>query len=272
MTTCWNVTQNTDLVEAAAVLGTERRWTAYAIADLEPPFADYSRVDVARCDDAVAALLTLRHPGFTAIVTHGDAEGLAVILASADLPPETHFSIRLHHRAALGDRYAVPSDARLMRRMYLDAGQPLTMPLPDCAVRLDDADVHALHDLYAAYPESAFVPDQLTHGVFYGVRDGDALLAAGGTHVVARQARVAAVGNIYTRPEARGRGYGAVVTAAVVADLSGHGIEEIVLNVAADNQGAARIYERLGFREHCQHLEGYAMLRDAPSDASSKSI
>ncbi|GAA1354093.1 GNAT family N-acetyltransferase [Streptomyces beijiangensis] len=54
---------------------------------------------------------------------------------------------------------------------------------------------------------------------------------------------VAAVG---TLPSARRRGLGLAVTAALVADARGRGVETVFLS--ADNEDVARLYARLGFR------------------------
>ena len=53
----------------------------------------------------------------------------------------------------------------------------------------------------------------VTDGVFFGVYEGEALVAAAGTHLVSREEGAAAIGNIYTRRDRRGRGLGRAVTA-----------------------------------------------------------
>ena len=102
--------------------------------------------------------------------------------------------------------------------------------------------------------------------MFYGLRDGARLIAAAGTHVVSRRRGIAAVGNIYTRPEARGRGFGRAVTGAVVAELLAGPCRDAVLNVAAANEPAIRVYTRPGFWTHCRHYEGAATRRAAVRD------
>ena len=59
-----------------------------------------------------------------------------------------------------------------------------------------------------------------------------ALVAVAGTHLLAPEEGAAAIGNIYTRRDRRGRGLGRAVTSAVLADLAG--IETVGLNVRAD--------------------------------------
>jgi predicted GNAT family acetyltransferase len=86
------------------------------------------------------------------------------------------------------------------------------------------------------------------------------LVSAGGTHIVAPTYGIAAVGNVFTLPPYRGRGYATTCTSAVVRELLGRSLE-VVLNVARSNQRAVRIYERLGFREHGPFVEALGVKR-----------
>jgi ribosomal protein S18 acetylase RimI-like enzyme len=236
------------------VLGRDRAWNGYAIADLDEPFRRYANVSV----HGRAALLVLRHPAFCAICTHGPVAGVARLLGEADLPTECHFLVRLSHRAALASHYRV--DGHEMLRMYATA-RSFRRAAENTVVaeRLGPDDIEALAALYAGYGESAFQAGQVGSGVFYGVRDGHGrLLAAGGTHVVSRRYGIAAVGNIYTVPEARRRGYARAVTAAVVATLLDGLVDLVILNVAPENKAARRVYEGLGFRVRCRYWEGSA--------------
>jgi GNAT superfamily N-acetyltransferase len=256
----WRVEPDVDDARAYALLGQDPGWSGYAIADLEPPFRAYSRVAVARQRDAepAAACLVLRHPDIAAIVPCGDAAGVAAILDAVELPERTFVSVRREFLPALKRHYTFPAGLLEMRRMRLTAAT-FTPPAGAASVEcLGPSDLTALLDLYAAYAESAFVPDHLRNGIFYGVRTGAGLAAAGGTHVISTRYRVAAVGNIYTRPAARGHGYATAITAAVVRDLLALPCDDLILNVAATNHTAAAIYRRLGFRDHCPFWEGRA--------------
>src|SRR5205823_13545241 len=100
--------------------------------------------------------------------------------------------------------------------------------------------------------------DQFAAGHIYCARAcdvGGSILAAVGTHVVAARHGIAAIGSVYTRPEARGRGYASAITAAVTAELLAGPYRDVILNVAVANEPAARIYRRLGYREHCRYRE-----------------
>jgi len=102
-----------------------------------------------------------------------------------------------------------------------------------------------------------FFPSMVADGVFHGIYEGTALVAAAGTHLVAREEGAAAIGNVYTRHDRRGRGLGRLVTSAVLGELAG--VETIGLNVRADNDTALHLYESLGFARHCPFYEALAM-------------
>jgi len=89
------------------------------------------------------------------------------------------------------------------------------------------------------------------------IYEGTALVAAAGTHLLAREEGAAAIGNVYTRHDRRGRGLGRLTTSAVLGELSG--VETIGLNVRADHEAALHLYESLGFARHCQFYEALAM-------------
>lgn len=132
------------------------------------------------------------------------------------------------------------------------------------AVRLGAAEVPALLKLYAdgeATGESPdfFYPSMVTDGVFFGVYEGDALVAAAGTHLYAPEEHAVAIGNIYTKRDRRGRGLGRAVTSAVLEAVKDSGT--VGLNVRANNHAAIHLYESLGFVRHCPFFEGLATVR-----------
>jgi len=254
----WSVALDVDDADAYAAFATDRRWGGYAIADLDPPYRAHSRVAVARCGDEVAACLVLRHPAFASVVPHGPPEGLDALLERAALPRRTYFLAREEHLPVLRRRFDLPAPAPMLR-MAVDS--ETFRPAGTGADRLTPDDLPALLDLYAGYAGSAFQPDQLANGVFYGVRDGTSLLAAAGTHVVSARFGIAAVGNVFTRPVVRGRSLGVAVAGAVVAELLAGPCRDAILNVGAANEHAARVYTRLGFQVHCRHYEGKGTLR-----------
>jgi ribosomal protein S18 acetylase RimI-like enzyme len=254
--TSWRVEPMVDETTAYTILAEDRIWNGYSIADLDPPFRAYTRVALARhAAAAPAACLFLCHPAFSSIIPHGPAAGIAAILAQVDLPETTFLLARPAHLPIFQHHYDCANGDQMLR-MAVSAA---TFRAPNMVLHpvrhLEERDLPALRRLYAAYPGNAFNDDQLIHGVFYGIRDGDDLVAAGGTHALSRRNHIAAIGNIFTHPGHRGRGLGGAIVAALVADLLGF-CQDVVLNVSTTNAAARHVYERLGFRTHCDYWEG----------------
>ena len=130
----------------------------------------------------------------------------------------------------------------------------------------------AIEALYAAggpFAPDAFSPAQVAEGVFFGLESQaldqmkrGTLIAVAGTHLVAPTMGVAAVGNIYTHPAHRGKGYGQLVTSAVTEELLNRNLL-VVLNVDEGNTAAVHLYEKLGYRVHCPFVEGVGRRRTA---------
>ena len=105
-----------------------------------------------------------------------------------------------------------------------------------------------------AYPGTWFEPRMLETRRYVGIRDGE-LLCVAGVHVWSPAWRVAALGNVATLPEARGRGLATTACADLCRLLLDDGIEVIALNVRADNRSAILAYERLGFAHAADYVE-----------------
>jgi ribosomal protein S18 acetylase RimI-like enzyme len=173
-----------------------------------------------------------------------------------------YLSIRPDILPLIHARYALAHET-LMWRMVLDPAR--FVPTPSNAVRLTLADYSALTRLHAdglpaGEAPDFFAPYMVEQGVFYGIYEGDELVAAAGTHLVAPAEGVAAVGNVYTRRDRRRRGLATQVTGAVTAELlrcmpPG---ALVALNVMQANTAAVTVYERLGFSRYCGFYEGLA--------------
>jgi ribosomal protein S18 acetylase RimI-like enzyme len=221
-------------------------WSVYALGDLAPamfPSTTWFTPDLT---------LIFRDYG-TAILFAMGTGSVREALDSVEGP--VHLQVQ---RDALDEirRHADVSSAQLMLRMIWTGN-----PAPVCSeatVRLGASDVSALKRLYADGQPSGespdfFYPSMVTDGVFHGIYEGPALVAVAGTHLVAREEGAASIGNVYTRRDQRGRGFGRVVMQAVLSDLAG--IETVGLNVRADNGAAVHLYESLGFARHCEFYE-----------------
>ena len=202
----------------------------------------------------------------------GPATAVAAALEVASRPPSVYLSIREEHEPIVQRWYDNRGDRRRMTRMVIgDAGgegrgEPAYLPSASRPLRLGPADAERIEALYAH--GGPFTPDmfsayQLENGVFFGVEnEAGELIAVGGTHIVDWEAGVGAIGNMYTHPAQRGRGYATQVLGAIVDTLRSRRLATIILNVDQRNEGARRLYERFGFRIHCPYIEGVAVLRE----------
>ncbi len=86
-------------------------------------------------------------------------------------------------------------------------------------------------------------------GDFFGIRVDGRLLAAAGQRI--RLPGHVEISAVSTHPDARGRGLGAIVTAAAAEAITARG-DAPFLHVVTDNADAIRLYERIGFvvRQH----------------------
>lgn len=256
----------TDRDEIRAYLSQDRALTAYALGDLDDTLWPESAFYGARHSGALIAVLLLYWGLEPAVLTaFGAGEGIAALLAGADLPGEVYYLWPPEHEPLLSARYERPH-AQEEWRMALDWAR-FSAPPPDGVRRITPHEAGALAALYqhAASPGEevvAFSPAQIACGAFFGVWAGGALVATAGTHVWSRQESVAAIGNVFTHPAHRGCGHATRCTAAVIEAARETGIETVVLNVRRHNTPAIRIYEKLGFRRHALFLEGPALRRD----------
>jgi len=248
----------TDRDEIGRLLRRDPAWSVYALGDLAPamfPKATWFTPDLT---------LVLRDYG-TAILFAMGTGSVREALATVDGP--VHLQVQQDALEEIRRHAPVSSVTPMLRMVW--TGQP-SPTRRDGTARLDARDVEALQRLYAdgdAAGESPdfFFPSMVTDGVFHGVHDGDALLAAAGTHLLSRAEGVASIGNVYTRRDRRGLGLGRRVVSAVLGDLAG--LETIGLNVRADNAAAIHLYDSLGFRRHCEFFEA---LCDAPTREPSQ--
>ncbi len=118
---------------------------------------------------------------------------------------------------------------------------------------LDRAVLDELLDFYArSYPGNWFDARMLDTGQYLGLREHGQLACVAGVHVYSPRYGVAALGNVTTAPEQRGRGLARRVVAGLCVQLSAS-VETIGLNVHADNAAAIACYRWLGF----ETLAGY---------------
>ena len=257
----WKTSRLTDKSQILSYLETDRLYAAYAIGDLDPVMfgqSTWAAAEQAGRLQALALLFCGLDP--PALFLMGHTGGVRAILEHARYPERVFLTCRPAHLAVTRDFYVWDKTIPMWRMVLQPARfRPVKV---DC-VRLTPAHSDQLTELYAFGGGGAFSPAQMQHGAFHGVLLGSHLVAVAGTHLVSSTYGMAAVGNVFTHPDYRGRGYGTATTSAVVAELLQRGIRTVVLNVSQDNARAIRIYERLGFERFCPFFEGPALARRA---------
>ncbi|MGE5644862.1 MAG: GNAT family N-acetyltransferase [Acidobacteriota bacterium] len=246
-----------DRAALRAILKQDPRWNLYALGDLAPGYFE-------RCQwraSGSAVLLLYRAVTPPVLFATGEPDAVAPLLDRID-----EQAVYLHVRPRIADLIAprcATIDVRPMWRMALEpsAFRPESGAAP--AERLGAADAGAIERLYAdgaatgESPDFFFAP-MVEAGVFYGVREQGELIAVAGTHLAEPSEGVAAIGNVYTRRDRRGRGLAGALTSAVTCELLRLGVETVGLNVIQKNTAAVRVYERLGFERYCDFVEGVA--------------
>jgi len=269
--------QSPELARVRRFLSRDPFAAAYMLGDLDPIYAPYCSwwiasegtqggpVEPGPRDVAVLQVYT----GLSApvVLTHGSAAGITSILAGfiGELPQRAHVHMSPDHLAVLDQHFALDR-VRPMVRMGLHASR-LAAAAPGEDVlptgyrpveRLSHRDTGDIIELSHHYPDSFFEPHQLSTGHYYGVRtDAGALIALAGVHIMNRTDRLAAIGNVVTHLDHRGRGLSTRVTRHLCRELAREGIELLALNVERRNTSAMRVYEKLGFVDHCTYIEAF---------------
>ncbi|MEX8519485.1 MAG: GNAT family N-acetyltransferase [Leptothrix sp. (in: b-proteobacteria)] len=115
------------------------------------------------------------------------------------------------------------------------------------AVRLNDSHVSQMLALVALTQPGPFAERTIELGEYYGVFEGERLVAMAGERMHAGSLRE--ISGVCTHPEFQGRGFARrLVQKLIRSELARN--ETPFLHVMHDNSSARRIYERMGFRQH----------------------
>lgn len=250
-----------DRTEILAALSSHRAAHAYAIGDLDDfffPHTVWLALTSGGRPRQVAMLYTQASPPTLLAIAPERPEEMAELLdailpvlprrfylhvtpgAAHTLTREYELSFHgLHHKMAL------VSTARLEG---VDTTSVIALGPPE------RAEIEAFYA--AAYPKNWFDARMLETGYYVGIRDQSTglLASVAGVHVCSRAQRIAALGNIATRPDTRGRGLAASTIAALCRTLA-KDHDTIALNVHSENSAAIRLYERLGFARVADYEE-----------------
>lgn len=234
------------------ILESDRLFAAYAICDLDEEEFPRTRWGVA-LEGAGPVAVCMEYGGLSPqpLFVMGSPQGVSAVLgqvvrtrvAYLAAMPELVPSVERHYRVDPGPP---------MVRMWVDREH--FRPQAGEVERLDERDVGDLNRLYELGITAWLPSEAVARGVYFGVRSGGRIVAAAGTHVISREAGLAAVGNVFTHRDHRGRGLAKLVTSAVTEELLGY-CRHVVLNVRSDNPPALSAYAALGYREHVRFEE-----------------
>jgi ribosomal protein S18 acetylase RimI-like enzyme len=247
-----------------AFLEEDRLFGAYAICDLDEREFARTRWGVA-FESGEPVAVGLQYTGLAPqpLFVMGDADGVAALLRDVIKPRSGYLAVLPEQLTAVESVYRVDPGPPMVR-MWVDRSS--FRPAPGPAARLLPAEIGDLNRLYNLGFTSWLPAASVAQGVYYGVRMRGRLVAAAGTHVISEHARLAAVGNVMTHRDYRGRGYAKVTTSAVTQELL-RSCDQVVLNVRADNPPALAAYRALGFREHVRFDERLVHRRTAGWDS-----
>jgi predicted GNAT family acetyltransferase len=245
----------------------------YALADLDPFFWSGTTWYAATESDRVHAIcLVLDKLSIPIVYSIAPQPNVAILelmqQIRARLPARFFANLSPQLVETFESDHTIEADGifhKMTLRTFRDPG-----PIDVGIDRLDAADLDELRDFYTdrAYAESEkderfLEPYMLEMGPYFGVREGGALIAAGGVHLVSERYRVAALGNIATQPDRRNRGLGRAISAAICRNLSGR-VDAIGLNVMESNAAAIRCYQNLGFEHSTRYFEGIITRASGP--------
>jgi RimJ/RimL family protein N-acetyltransferase len=230
----------------------DRLYAAYALCDLEDREFGRTKWGIAQDGDDVVALV-LEYSGMTPqpVLLMGEADGLEAILREVIRPRVAYLAARPDLLPTAEHFYRVEAGPPMVR-MWVD--KTTFRPYPATVQRLLPSEIGDLNRLYQLGFAAWLPSSAIAEGVYYGVRVNGTLVAAAGTHVISDRARLAAVGNVLTHVDYRGRGFATAVTGAVTAELL-RTCDHVVLNVRSDNPPALNAYRRLGYAEYTRFEE-----------------
>jgi len=248
-----SIRRESDKEKILAFLEKDRVWSGYAICDLEPELFSQCEWHAAYSNGKVISLC-LYFKGFEAPtqITFGNDLGISKIIESIAAPKHVYAHFLSTHKKVLTKYYKFDK-LKLMKRMAIT--KELFTPVAGSTLRLTENNLSELKNFYAKRAETFFLPYMLASGVYYAIRKDGTLVSIAGTHASSALHKIACLGNVFTLPSYRSKGYATICTSKVVEDLLlNH--KDVILNVDSKNIPAIKVYKKLGFREHCTYSEG----------------
>ncbi len=126
---------------------------------------------------------------------------------------------------------------------------------PQYTYKVNERDFETLYEyIQGINPGLFFGREMMKTGKYYMIRKNSDIISTAGVHFLNDKYKIAAIGNVATAPEYRGKGYASSIVASLVRDLWDD-FEYIGLNVKAGNEAALKAYTKIGFVSATTHNE-----------------
>lgn len=237
--------------EILTLLEADRLFAAYPVAEMETALSSQYDWLVAEDEDDVALCVLYKGLSPNPLYMSGSESGIAVMLGSALRPPYVTFTCEPRHLPVLQVHYRIGDPETMVRMSVMKAR------FKPCSGEVEGLTAAHLDELKALYKTGGLdliTAERISRGLYKGVRLAGELVSVAGTHAISPSSGMAIVGNVFTHPEHRNRGYAAACTSAVTEELL-RSCRDVVLNVSAANDAAIKVYAKMGYREHCRFIQ-----------------
>jgi ribosomal protein S18 acetylase RimI-like enzyme len=237
------------------------------LAGFGPRLGEHPNSGTYRCaieDGRLIAVFSLTRRGNLLVQAAGRVDLAQAILQACEADPIEITGVLGDWATAQALWQRVCADPRL-QPSWSQKDRLFSLALADVAAApaagtraLGPADFEQWEPLNTAYLAELGLPNQLTArqrqdefessvrtGRWWGAFDGERLVAIAALN--AEYGRTGQVGGVYARPEERRRGFARAAMRALIADVRRQ-FERLVLFTGAENLGAQRLYESLGFQ------------------------
>jgi len=242
------------------ILGKAPAFNAYAIAHLDASLFPLATFYLAESGAASAVLVHARGGPGPATHVWGDARLAGALVSLHPGPRGSMFTCEPGHMDEMLGAFNLWRP-QTMLRMSIDRDSFVPPAERGPVRRLLAADAPDLNRLYSMEGEGIFYSGRhIRDGAYFGALNRGRIVAAAGTHIYSKAARVAVVGNVFTHPDFRRHGLATAVTAVVTAQLL-EDCDLVVLSVDPANRSARHVYEALGYVEAGRIVEAMATRR-----------
>ena len=187
-------------------------------------------------------------PGFSPILGFADvARPDFAALAPYCAPGEHFYCDGWTGAAPAGWRI---DDEGTMFKMVWESSLPATDDVPE-AIRLGPEHASQALELAGLTRPGPFGPRTIELGEYYGCFDGERLVAMAGERMQAGGLRE--ISGVCTHPDYQGRGLARRLVARLIRRQMQRN-EMPFLHVMRSNDGAHRLYQRMGFRDHLESV------------------